>query len=259
MRLENITWPQAETYFQENDMVLLPLGSIESHGRHMPLGTDALIPEHLAKLIEEKSDILIAPSIPYGICQDLTDYPGSISIAPDVYYEFLKQVVENLYLHGARKFVMLNGHGGNVSTIQRVGTEYEKKGCLTAILNWWLIAGELDPKWKGGHGGAEETAAILGINPDLVDKNEIGGNLVLYDLTENIKAKGYQVCDYRGVPITIPRSIRRITDSGWIGPDHPREATTEWGKEMLETTADFLVDFMNEFAKVDWQKKKNEK
>lgn len=258
MRLENITWLAAERYFQENDMVLLCLGSIECHGRHMPLGTDALIPEHLAGLIEQRSSVLIAPPLPYGVCQDLTDYPGSISIAPDVYYGFCQQLFENLYQHGARKFVVLNGHGGNVSTIQRIGMEYDKKGCITAILNWWFVAGDLDPAWKGGHGGAEETAAILGIEPELVDKSEIGGELKLHNITDEIKATGYQVCSYKGVSITVPRSIRKITDSGWIGPDHPGKATEEWGSRMLEATADYIAAFMEEFKKAKWVRENDE-
>ena len=61
MRLENLTWPKAQEYFEKNDMVLISIGSIECHGRHMPLGTDTLIPEHLLEKIEKKSDVLIAP------------------------------------------------------------------------------------------------------------------------------------------------------------------------------------------------------
>lgn len=54
MRLSKITWPTAERYFKENDMVILPIGSTECHGRHMPLGTDTLIPDKILDLIEEK-------------------------------------------------------------------------------------------------------------------------------------------------------------------------------------------------------------
>ena len=64
MRLTNLTWPKAQEYFEKNDMVLISIGSIECHGRHMPLGTDTLIPEHLLEKIEKKSDVLIAPTIP---------------------------------------------------------------------------------------------------------------------------------------------------------------------------------------------------
>ena len=71
MRLANLTWPKAQEYFEKNDMVLISIGSIECHGRHMPLGTDTLIPDFLLEKIEQKSDVLIAPTIPYGACQSL--------------------------------------------------------------------------------------------------------------------------------------------------------------------------------------------
>ena len=74
MRLSHLTWPKAQAYFESSDMVLIAIGSIECHGRHMPLGTDILIPDHLLELIEEKSDVLIAPTIPYGACQSLSPY-----------------------------------------------------------------------------------------------------------------------------------------------------------------------------------------
>ena len=121
MRLANITWPKAQKYFEENDMVIVSIGSIECHGRHMPLGTDTLIPDRLLELIEEKSDVLIAPTIPYGACECLEPYPGTINLGTELLYNLLYKVVENLYNHGARKILVLNGHGGNIKTIERVG------------------------------------------------------------------------------------------------------------------------------------------
>ena len=187
MRLANLTWPKAQEYFEKNDMVLISIGSIECHGRHMPLGTDTLIPDFLLEKIEQKSDVLIAPTIPYGACQSLAPYPGTIDIDNEVLYQFCRQIFLSLYRHGARKFVFLNGHGGNMKMIERLGLEFEDKGCLVAMLNWWLMAWDMNPAWKGGHGGGEETAAILGIDPSLVDKSEIGGELQFKHLTENLK------------------------------------------------------------------------
>ena len=82
MRLTNLTWPKAQEYFEKNDMVLISIGSIECHGRHMPLGTDTLIPEHLLEKIEKKSDVLIAPTIPYGSCQCLA--PSAVGVSANV-------------------------------------------------------------------------------------------------------------------------------------------------------------------------------
>ena len=193
---------------------------------------------------------MIAPTIPYGSTPGLAPYPGSIDIDSEVLYQFCRQVFLSLYRHGARKFVFLNGHGGNIKMIQRLGMEFEDKGCLVAMLNWWLMAWDMNPAWKGGHGGGEETAAILGIDPSLVDKSEIGGELQFKHLSDNLKTTGFRSVEYKGVTVEIPRKTPHVTDNGWIGPDHPSTATEEWGKEMLETTANYIVDFMEEFKKV---------
>lgn len=252
MRLENITWPKAEEYFKHNDIILLTVGSVESHGRHMPLGTDTIIPNKLLTMIEEKSNVLIAPTIPYGSTESLADYPGTIDIGNELLYRLVKSVLENFYRHGARRFVVLNGHGGNIKPIESVGFEFEKKGCLVAMLNWWLMAWDMNPAWKGGHGGGEETAAILGCDPSLVDKSEIAGPLQYIHLSPNFETTGFRSVMYKGVNVEIMRSTDHVTSTGgWIGPDHPNTATEEWGTEMLRTCADYIVDFMEEFKKVE--------
>ena len=113
------------------------------------------------------------------------------------------------------------------------------------------MAGELNPEWKGGHGGGEETAAILGIDPSLVDQSEVAGPMRLHDVSDTLKATGFTSIEYKGVTVNIPRPTPSVTHNGWIGPDHPETATEEWGRKMLQTTADYIVDFMEEFKKVD--------
>ena len=255
MRLANITWPKAQKYFKENDMVLLGIGSIECHGRHMPLGTDTLIPDKLLELIEKKSDVLIAPTLPYGACESLKPYPGTIDLGSELLYQLLYRVVENLYDHGARKIMILNGHGGNIKTIERVGMEFEKKGAIVVMLNWWLMTWDMNPAWKGGHGGAEETAGVMGVDPSLIDYDELTDEpLKFKDLTDEIKTTHFRNVEYKGVTVEVIRTTPNVTDNGWIGPDHPTKATVEWGNEMLSTCADYIVDFMEEFKKVDLQK-----
>ena len=155
MRLSNLTWPKAEEYFRAHDTVLIGIGSIECHGRHMPLGTDTLIPDFLLDKIEQKSDVLICPTIPYGATESLCDYPGTINLGTELLYQVLGRVCDSLFQHGARRFVILNGHGGNIKSIDRVGYDIQRKGGILAELNWWLMAWDMDPAWKGGHGGGE--------------------------------------------------------------------------------------------------------
>ncbi|AEF87009.1 creatininase [Treponema primitia ZAS-2] len=251
MRLAHMTWPQAETYFKTHDTVLLTVGSIECHGRHLPLGTDTMIPNRILELLEEKNkDILIVPTIPFGSCDSLEPFPGTINLGVDLLYQLLRRIVDSLKLHGARKFIFLNGHGGNVRTIEKLGIELDKEGCLLSLLNWWLNVWEMDPAWKGGHGGGEETAGIMGIDPSLVDMNEINKDMILKDVSPAFKATGFNTVEYKGIQVTIPRLTNHVTDNGWIGPDHPNTATEEWGKKMLQAMADYLADFVLEFEKV---------
>ena len=247
MRLTNLTSRQAAEYFRQNDMVILSVGSVENHGSHNVLGVDTLIPEKLLTMIEERSDVLIAPGCPYGACDDLTGFAGTVSVGEECLYQFLGRIAEGLFRHGARKILFLNGHGGNTSSITRVCLDLEGMGGLGVMLNWWQLAGELNPAWKGGHGGGEETAAMMAVNPGLVDFTELKPMSLVDDLGPRFPTAGFDKVWFRGVGIPIPRRVERYTENGWIGPDDPGEATEEWGRQMLGATADYIVAFIEEF------------
>lgn len=254
MRLEHITWPQAERYFSENDLILFATGSLECHGRHLALGTDTLIPDRLLELIEEQNDkILIAPTLPYGCTPSLVGYPGGVDLGADLYTQLLLRICDDLYNSGARRFAVLNGHGGNVRCLDQVAYHLQKKGAILAELNWWLMVWDMNPAWKGGHGGGEETAGVMGVNPAFVDMSEIETPQQFQDFSDTIKAQDYNAV-YKGVTVHIPRLMPSITKNGWVGPDHPNTATEAWGKEMLQTCADYIVDFLEEFKKIDIEK-----
>ncbi|HWP80808.1 MAG TPA: creatininase family protein [Candidatus Acidoferrum sp.] len=253
MRLENITWVQAGEYFKQHDMVIIAIGSLECHGTHLALGTDTIVPNRILALIEEKSDVLIAPTVPYAVCDLLSDYPGTVTLGMDVFYQMMSKICDNLYRHGARKFVFLNGHGGNIIPLERVGFDLDRKGAMAVVMNWWLMAWDLNPAWKGGHGGGEETAAMLAIDPALVDRAAIR-DMTLANVTDEIVGATIKTVKFKGIEHTMPRHTMDISDNGWFGADHPKDATAEWGREMLQATADYIVDFMEEFKKAKLKK-----
>ncbi|NMA12992.1 MAG: creatininase family protein, partial [Chloroflexi bacterium] len=119
MRLEYLSWVEVKDYFENNNMILLPIGSIECHGKHMPLGTDYLIPQKIIALLEPLTDILITPVIPYGCTESLSRFPGTISLGQDVLLSLLNRVIAEFVRHGARKVIVLNGHSGNGNTIEQ--------------------------------------------------------------------------------------------------------------------------------------------
>lgn len=168
MFLEQISWKQAEDYFKKRDLAVIPVGSTENHGSQLALGTDFLIPRNLCERMDSRLNCLIAPTIPYGVADQHTHFPGTITIGYDGLYDLVTRIADQLYGHGIRHFVFLNGHGGNTPVLQRVCMELDDKHAVGCVLDWWSLAGELNPAWKGGHGGGEETAAMLAIDPKYV-------------------------------------------------------------------------------------------
>ncbi|MBR3872661.1 MAG: creatininase family protein [Clostridia bacterium] len=253
MFLARMNYLQVEEYLKTSDAIVIPVGSLENHGLHMPLGTDFLIPDEIARLLDERSPLLIAPTINYGATDDLTGFAGTVSIGTEGLIALLRAVCDQLYQYGFRHFLILNGHGGNTAAIQAVGSHLYRKGAYLAILNWWLMAGQLNPEWAGGHGGGEETAAVMAVDPTLIKTEYLHmGENIRDDLGDDLPYGAWTNVLYKGVSVNVPRQVRDITDNGWLvhsfKGDVPTRATAEWGREMLCAMADYIADFAVHFT-----------
>ena len=254
MFLSDLNYRQVEDYLKKSDTVIIPLGSLENHGLHMPLGTDTIVPDRIAQLVNDRCDVMIAPGINYGATDDLATFAGTVNLGTEGLTQLLKLVCDGLYSHGFRHFMILNGHGGNNAAIQTVGFHLYRKGALLANLNWWLMAGQINPEWAGGHGGGEETAAVMAVNPELIKTEYLTmPEGIRNDLGDNLPYGAWTNVNYKGVSVTIPRDIKDITDNGWLvhsfRGDVPTRANEKWGKEMLEAVADYIADFSAQFEK----------
>ena len=248
MRLQNMSFKAAERYFAARDIAVIPVGSIENHGSHLCLGTDFIIPSHIAETLDRELDVLILPGIPYGVADHHFGFPGTISIG----YEGLKLVVgkicDALYEDGIQRFVFLNGHGGNDQALMDVGMALEERGCISALCNWWQLAGQIKPEWAGGHAGEEETAAIMAIDPSLVHMEDYMP-LRPRDLSDELPVSGMRTVRFGGADFIVPRHFKTLSESGWYGPDDPKDATREWGEEMLAAVTKLIVDFVAAFER----------
>lgn len=254
MFLSRMNYREVEEYLKTSDAIVIPVGSLENHGLHMPLGTDTLIPDRIAQLLNERSGLLIAPTVNYGATDDLMGFAGTVSIGTEGLICLLRAICDQLYRYGFRHFLILNGHGGNSAAIQAVGMHLYRKGAYLANLNWWLMAGQINPKWAGGHGGGEETAGVMAVDPSLIKEEYL--NLpegIRNDLGNALPYGAWQNIEYKGVSVTVPGEIRDITDNGWLvhsfKGDVPTRATAEWGREMLDAVADYIADFAQHFVK----------
>ena len=160
--------------------VIIPIGSVEAHGHHLPLGTDIFSPRLFCKEINEKigDRIWIAPEIPYGQSYDLSIYPGTVTVPSQVMAEYLFYVCKSFYNNGLKNIVFLNGHGGNITALSLAAEKLVDLGAVVMTINWWLDFSEdiLTVTEGQGHGGEDETSAVLYYNEKLVQMEKATKN-----------------------------------------------------------------------------------
>jgi creatinine amidohydrolase len=118
-RLYKLTRPEVEEYLKENDVVLLPVGSTEQHGKHMAIDTDAYTAQEISIRVAEKTGVLVAPTVSYGYSPHHMNFKGSVTLTFQTLVNVLKEVCESLIHHGFNKIVVMNAHGGNTNPIRQ--------------------------------------------------------------------------------------------------------------------------------------------
>lgn len=247
MRLDRMTWKQAEEYFNDKVLAVLPVGSVEQHGPIGPLGTDYIIPEYLAQRLEQKLDVLVLPAVSYGVCPHHMSFPGTINIGHEALLAIVTNITASLMQHGIKRFLIINGHGGNSPALETACLKVYKQGGLAAIVDWWSLAPQLNPSWLGGHGDGQEASAMMAIRPDWVDKNNLFTGRINH-LAANLTNTHLNQVKYQGAAIKIIRDVRDVASTGAFGgPDDSALASRELGEEMLIAVIDYIASFASEF------------
>ena len=188
--LGRLTWVEVRELLRRGvDTVILPVGTVEPHGPHLPLGTDAIIPEVIARELAERIDALVMPTIYYGVTRGLHGYPGSVRVEPDTLERLVYETLSSMAMHGFKYAIILNGHGGReqVKALERAAYKlWVERGMAVAIVDWWTLARERGVTEKvlgkeGGHAGTDETAMVYAANPSLVkEKLYDSGEIVVH-------------------------------------------------------------------------------
>jgi creatinine amidohydrolase len=175
--MQDFAWMRlAEIVPKVTDRVILPIGTVESHGV-CAIGTDNYIPQNLAEQIWDKCNALVAPSVNHGTTgASIARFPGSIMIRPEIMEEYLYDVMKDLIRSGFKNILIINGHGGNTDPLKKAMTRLhlETEAHLLTV-DWWKVNWEAAQVYGGkpqqsGHGDLEEAALVLSMNPALVDK-----------------------------------------------------------------------------------------
>ncbi len=137
MRIVDMNWMQVATYLSNDDRAVIPLGSTEQHA-YLSLGTDAILSERVAVEAAEPLGVPVFPALPYGITPYFLAFPGSVSLHVATYVSVVRDILDSLAGQGFRRFVLVNGHGGN-SPVSSLAAEWMAMQPDTKVVvhNWW--------------------------------------------------------------------------------------------------------------------------
>lgn len=173
-QLQRLNWLDVRKLVPDKiDTILLPVGTVEAHGSAC-LGTDNFIPEILAGGIADRLNALIAPTVNYGITRSLYRYDGGSTIKPDIFGQYVMEILNSFADHSFKNVILLNGHGGNNSALKDVAYDFHaRRKANIAVVHWWELCAEMTHEFfghHGGHAGTDETAMVQSLDPALADK-----------------------------------------------------------------------------------------
>ncbi len=217
---------------------ILPVGSLEQHGPHLPLATDAILAEEIAKRISGHVDALVLPCVPYGISSEHKPL-FNVSLRSETFAAMISDICASLAENGIRRIVLLNGHYGNEATLSSVAqmiAERMPRDTLVYSLSYWFVLED-----GIGHADEIETSLMLAVRPDLVSmKNARRGSA-------RIPGRKKQQQIVLSKLTALPASFPKITASGVLGD--PRKASGKKGRTMLDQISRRLADVILDVEK----------
>jgi len=244
MLLHHATWQEVESYLSGRRAVIMPIGSTEQHGPNGLIGTDAITAEHIAQAVGDRTGALVAPTISVGMAQHHMAFTGSMTVRPSTLILIIRDYVESLSRHGFDRFYFINGHGGNITTINTAFQEIYAASSLAGgngrsvtctLRNWYMapavgaLSKELYGDKEGSHATPSEVAVTQYLYPDTIKR----------------------VADF-GPPSNSGHGFADAADYRAKYPDGrirswPQLATPEAGQRIFEAAVNDLTDDFRKF------------
>ena len=158
-------------------IAIIPIGAVEVHGPHLPVGTDSLETYEIGLRAAREAKVVITPLVWYGNSRAFMDFPGTITIRPEVLQELTRDVALSLIHQGFDKIILLDGHGGNYGILDILIEEIHlETSALICHVRAWELASVSKPEGTpayDGHGGSSETSVMLVLCPEDVDESKV--------------------------------------------------------------------------------------
>ena len=233
----DLTQPEIAGQLKHNPLVILPAGSVEQHGPHLPTGTDTFASNVISHAVAENLDGLVLPATPFGVTPMHMPFEGTISFTPDTYMRVVTETCVSTAKHGAKYLLIINWHEGNIPSLAIAAESLHRDYGMTVLtVQACYVAEELYGHSCNGltHGGEIEALAVLAYRPDLVHLDRITNS--------SDHSHGHKMDKLRRTRSYQPvlTDIRSIAATGWFGS--PQHATADKGARML-------ADISNAIAK----------
>ena len=254
-RYEHLTWPEINEAVAMKKAVVLPVGSTEQHGHHLPLDVDAKLSSSVVYEAARRApaDMLVLPPVAYGYCHHVMDFPGTINIEPGTFVKFLLDITRSVAYHGFKRIVVVNGHGSNHPLVEEVGRQtILQTDALCLTVSWWqLIAERWNREWResvfpGGcaHACELEPSMYQHVDPAGVRAQEIRNELAAFMALPGAD-RWHSVDLTASSPAAIVEWTSTYTRSGVIG--EAKRANAEKGREVFEHAVDQLTQMVRWF------------
>lgn len=240
-RFEALTSPEVGQRQAEGlHMAILPVGSVEQHGSHDPLGTDTYIARVISQGVARRLDALCLPPVWYGISYHHMNFAGSLSVRPEVLSAYLEDILDSLAVQGMTSILILNGHGGNTAAISNalVNTREKYPELFLAQSSVWLalqdvyetLPAEVRQKnWRTmiSHAGLFETSVVMAVEEGLVKLE----NTAPVPINRFVQASD--------PAMTLTLGFDQISSTGFGGD--PTPASAELGKRFIDLSVETIV------------------
>jgi creatinine amidohydrolase len=252
----DLTWQQIAEAARLRKVVLLPVGSTEQHGPHLPLDVDNLIANSLCMEAGRRAPdkVLVAPLVPYGYNLHALDYPGTIHVGYQHLIEFCVGVCKSLAYHGFKKIVIISGHGGNSPALELAARRtILETDALAVSFMWWSLL-RTDPNFiasfresvfpgGAGHAGEVETSVYLHLAGEKVRMDKAKDYIAWYN-REGTNSFWWGDA-FGGGPVSVFECASTFLEDGVFG--QPTLATAEKGRLIFEEATTRLVQFVEAF------------
>lgn len=251
-RYEEFTWPEIRQAVAQQRVAVIPAGTIEQHGPHLPLVTDVLTATEMSRLAVASipEEAVLLPSVYYAFNEHHLDFPGTIAIEGTTFVNYVTDIGRSLAHHGFRKILLVNGHGSNVPFLDVAARNITNRTeAICAMVPWWslipkpLLKQLRESEYPGGmaHGCELETSVLLYLRGDLVQMDKAARDM-------NFQRSEFIFWDLEGgSPVYFQEWFSRYSKTGVVGD--PTKATAEKGKRFVEAVAERLTALIREFRR----------